>query len=181
MLTTPTVTLLRYTTLFLSVSLSRTTATLFSIIESLRSACDRRAVRQSAWARSCAMTHSPAVCTPCLRLWESCIASSTRLCRSEEHTSELQSPCNLVCRLLLDAHYTDSDPPSLHDALPICEFVQNHRDSVLDHRVAAIGVRSKGGSPVRLGSIVRNDPLARGLHPLPQALGELHRLFDPPL
>src|SRR5256885_8205791 len=27
--------------------------------------------------------------------------SSTR-CRSEEHTSELQSPCNLVCRLLLE-------------------------------------------------------------------------------
>src|ERR1039457_7491258 len=24
--------------------------------------------------------------------------------RSEEHTSELQSPCNLVCRLLLDKH-----------------------------------------------------------------------------
>src|SRR2546426_7667232 len=23
-------------------------------------------------------------------------------CRSEEHTSELQSPCNLVCRLLLE-------------------------------------------------------------------------------
>src|SRR5256885_10850614 len=28
-------------------------------------------------------------------------ASSTSL-RSEEHTSELQSPCNLVCRLLLE-------------------------------------------------------------------------------
>src|ERR1022692_5277646 len=33
--------------------------------------------------------------------------------RSEEHTSELQSPCNLVCRLLLekkkkDNHTTDS-------------------------------------------------------------------------
>src|SRR5256885_5315663 len=27
---------------------------------------------------------------------------STRLPRSEEHTSELQSPCNLVCRLLLE-------------------------------------------------------------------------------
>src|SRR5256885_8531721 len=27
---------------------------------------------------------------------------STRLSRSEEHTSELQSPCNLVCRLLLE-------------------------------------------------------------------------------
>src|SRR5256885_5071864 len=25
-----------------------------------------------------------------------------RKCRSEEHTSELQSPCNLVCRLLLE-------------------------------------------------------------------------------
>src|SRR5256885_11839113 len=25
-----------------------------------------------------------------------------RICRSEEHTSELQSPCNLVCRLLLE-------------------------------------------------------------------------------
>src|SRR2546426_6591838 len=26
----------------------------------------------------------------------------TRALRSEEHTSELQSPCNLVCRLLLE-------------------------------------------------------------------------------
>src|ERR1039457_2948259 len=26
----------------------------------------------------------------------------TEFCRSEEHTSELQSPCNLVCRLLLE-------------------------------------------------------------------------------
>src|SRR5256885_5260516 len=28
--------------------------------------------------------------------------SLPRLSRSEEHTSELQSPCNLVCRLLLE-------------------------------------------------------------------------------
>src|SRR2546426_2841892 len=28
--------------------------------------------------------------------------SPTRAPRSEEHTSELQSPCNLVCRLLLE-------------------------------------------------------------------------------
>src|SRR5256885_12086152 len=27
--------------------------------------------------------------------------------RSEEHTSELQSPCNLVCRLLLETKKTD--------------------------------------------------------------------------
>src|SRR2546426_3911479 len=29
-------------------------------------------------------------------------AAATYLKRSEEHTSELQSPCNLVCRLLLE-------------------------------------------------------------------------------
>src|SRR2546426_5870206 len=30
------------------------------------------------------------------------LANQTRQPRSEEHTSELQSPCNLVCRLLLE-------------------------------------------------------------------------------
>src|SRR2546426_5807755 len=30
--------------------------------------------------------------------------------RSEEHTSELQSPCNLVCRLLLEKKKTHSAP-----------------------------------------------------------------------
>src|SRR5256885_10291832 len=30
------------------------------------------------------------------------LASAVLLARSEEHTSELQSPCNLVCRLLLE-------------------------------------------------------------------------------
>src|SRR2546426_8240038 len=36
--------------------------------------------------------------------------------RSEEHTSELQSPCNLVCRLLLEKKKKNNrlqDPPSL--------------------------------------------------------------------
>src|SRR3989441_3372323 len=28
--------------------------------------------------------------------------TGVQTCRSEEHTSELQSPCNLVCRLLLE-------------------------------------------------------------------------------
>src|SRR5256885_12920152 len=31
---------------------------------------------------------------------------NARLLRSEEHTSELQSPCNLVCRLLLEKKNT---------------------------------------------------------------------------
>src|SRR5256885_9181648 len=30
--------------------------------------------------------------------------------RSEEHTSELQSPCNLVCRLLLEKNTTSIQP-----------------------------------------------------------------------
>src|SRR5688500_19711466 len=35
-------------------------------------------------------------------LESSCRASSRDAGRSEEHTSELQSPCKLVCRLLLE-------------------------------------------------------------------------------
>src|SRR2546426_3882925 len=36
------------------------------------------------------------------RLTSSASVLSSKLTRSEEHTSELQSPCNLVCRLLLE-------------------------------------------------------------------------------
>ena len=45
--------------------------------------------------------------------------------RSEEHTSELQSPVHLVCRLLLEKNFfndtatTEIYTLSLHDALPI--------------------------------------------------------------
>src|SRR2546426_8545996 len=35
--------------------------------------------------------------------------------RSEEHTSELQSPCNLVCRLLLEKKKKDNKNTHLHD------------------------------------------------------------------
>src|SRR5256885_14049597 len=38
-----------------------------------------------------------------------CKSATARCCfamRSEEHTSELQSPCNLVCRLLLEKKKT---------------------------------------------------------------------------
>src|SRR5256885_12916054 len=41
--------------------------------------------------------------------------------RSEEHTSELQSPCNLVCRLLLEKktmHH--NDPPTKKSPPRIC-------------------------------------------------------------
>src|SRR5947208_481892 len=44
--------------------------------------------------------------------------------RSEEHTSELQSPDHLVCRLLLenDTSTTETYTLSLHDALPIYRY-----------------------------------------------------------
>src|SRR2546426_4439252 len=34
--------------------------------------------------------------------WSTASSVSSKPYRSEEHTSELQSPCNLVCRLLLE-------------------------------------------------------------------------------
>src|SRR2546426_5865393 len=53
-------------------------------------------------------SHSPAGLTP--NGWMpafSNFAISSRTARSEEHTSELQSPCNLVCRLLLEKKKKD--------------------------------------------------------------------------
>src|SRR2546426_3380945 len=35
--------------------------------------------------------------------------------RSEEHTSELQSPCNLVCRLLLEKKNNQKDPAEVDE------------------------------------------------------------------
>src|SRR5256885_6494200 len=47
-------------------------------------------------AASRSPTHTEAMTSP------SATADSAYQARSEEHTSELQSPCNLVCRLLLE-------------------------------------------------------------------------------
>src|SRR5688500_20098226 len=48
-------------------------------------------------------------CCGCAPAGGSGTASSRSQQRSEEHTSELQSPCNLVCRLLLEKKNTE--PP----------------------------------------------------------------------
>src|SRR5256885_10480780 len=48
-------------------------------------------------------------------------AAPGRWFRSEEHTSELQSPCNLVCRLLLEkkkSKQTHQDQHSTDHSLP---------------------------------------------------------------
>src|SRR5256885_9596797 len=44
----------------------------------------------------------PAAGTPVPGYFEIAAHRDTQESRSEEHTSELQSPCNLVCRLLLE-------------------------------------------------------------------------------
>src|SRR2546426_4940479 len=48
-------------------------------------------------ARAISFRHAPIV-----RMTNTYIARALPVGRSEEHTSELQSPCNLVCRLLLE-------------------------------------------------------------------------------
>src|SRR5256885_5679297 len=42
--------------------------------------------------------------------------------RSEEHTSELQSPCNLVCRLLLEKKNDDQGAPRAMPLPALAEF-----------------------------------------------------------
>src|SRR5256885_9309182 len=54
------------------------------------------------------------VCAPALRKDRRGISSLRRPSgRSEEHTSELQSPCNLVCRLLLEKKKRPVSPRNL--------------------------------------------------------------------
>src|SRR5256885_13013974 len=48
---------------------------------------------------------------------ENVVGTGSSHLRSEEHTSELQSPCNLVCRLLLEKKKISRDITSLVSAL----------------------------------------------------------------
>src|SRR5256885_11081415 len=45
-----------------------------------------------------------------------------KLERSEEHTSELQSPCNLVCRLLLEKKKKRTKQHYIHSKYKLYEF-----------------------------------------------------------
>src|SRR5207248_2065406 len=65
--------------------------------------------------------------------------------RSEEHTSELQSPYDLVCRLLLDPARTKFSPLSLHDALPIYRMPAHVCRSALASATLAIGTQKSSG------------------------------------
>src|SRR2546426_6918534 len=74
----PRSTLFPYTTLFRSARLWRATE---------RARCVRLG-----------LSHQRPRCSTCTTP----VDCHSARCRSEEHTSELQSPCNLVCRLLLE-------------------------------------------------------------------------------
>src|SRR5256885_11280115 len=58
-----------------------------------------------------------------------------RAARSEEHTSELQSPCNLVCRLLLEKKKHQHPCRSRmtqqwrHSSLTLCNHTATQRDT----------------------------------------------------
>src|SRR5256885_3132783 len=90
----PRSTLFPYTTLFRSMRASAWTNSHRSFLFS--------STRTTICSKKLPSTAPPAACGP-----KSCATASTpkirvRCSRSEEHTSELQSPCNLVCRLLLE-------------------------------------------------------------------------------
>src|SRR5256885_10950653 len=95
----PRSTLFPYTTLFRSsLSLARVSAR-------LRSSSSFRLLGQTTGTRNC--------------------TRDTAAFRSEEHTSELQSPCNLVCRLLLEKkktqhNFVNSTNIYLHNYINIC-------------------------------------------------------------
>src|SRR2546426_12712392 len=72
-----------------------------SLHDALPISCRSRTSPRSSWAVTATRWW-------CCRATRRSPASPSRTCsrptasRSEEHTSELQSPCNLVCRLLLE-------------------------------------------------------------------------------
>src|SRR5256885_12779654 len=80
----PRSTLFPYTTLFRSLMALTTPSAPATAASTERSSCASAAI---------CLTSSPSARLGC--------REATRT-RSEEHTSELQSPCNLVCRLLLE-------------------------------------------------------------------------------
>src|SRR2546426_3415024 len=76
-------------------------STLFPYTTLFRSLADTEAVfRTVAGALGAYLSRIPDGETGERRRW--IFFQSVMLKRSEEHTSELQSPCNLVCRLLLE-------------------------------------------------------------------------------
>src|SRR5256885_8326767 len=54
-----------------------------------------------------------------LDLVQDAVEEGRQVSRSEEHTSELQSPCNLVCRLLLEKKKRQAHTAQTTEAMPV--------------------------------------------------------------
>src|SRR3989454_7530511 len=70
------------------------------IRSSARSATESRAMKFDANSRMATASQRASALTA--MRWRCTMYHAAATSRSEEHTSELQSPCNLVCRLLLE-------------------------------------------------------------------------------
>src|SRR5688500_9344272 len=113
--------------------------------------CCRGPSRSSASIRRSTRSIRPRAClprAPSARSITTPPAGSRRRCRSEEHTSELQSPCNLVCRLLLqDPRGTRARPPcptrrssDLTDPAPATSFAHLDATTVLSRAISELGI-----------------------------------------
>src|SRR5205807_3444408 len=102
----------------------------------------------------------PVACSP--QAWAA--GSPFLLLRSEEHTSELQSPCNLVCRLLLEKKKTlQPQDPRGGDIRSIVRrsaglrFAPHHHAdrsaTPRTHPIAADGASSASNEPARYMSL----------------------------
>src|ERR1039457_7104935 len=74
--------------------------------------------------------------------------------RSEEHTSELQSPCNLVCRLLLGKKETNGRPSPVLQ--PTTCVYDGHTGRILDHP-GTVGQAGDHGVPGCENMMVLNN------------------------
>src|SRR2546426_6865347 len=92
----PRSTLFPYTTLFRSFDAAATDPTAPALAERTKPVLDDLLPGGNGWAGRVLRSeeHTSELQSPCNLV--------CRIIRSEEHTSELQSPCNLVCRLLLE-------------------------------------------------------------------------------
>src|SRR2546426_9221403 len=89
-------------------------STLFPYTTLFQSRNDRAAGRRSHARRASAPDRLRAAARERRRLVS--LRDRGRARRSEEHTSELQSPCNLVCRLLLEKKKKHSIPVLSHQS-----------------------------------------------------------------
>src|SRR3989454_6602324 len=106
------------------------------------------------FSSTCATVFIPTITTDTASL------SSTR---SEEHTSELQSPCNLVCRLLLEKKKKVQSSQKFSSCLittcgptPPSQLFSRSVTAYMHHALASVAVRACGASAIPLRGVDRS-------------------------